>query len=227
MSSGNKNIVSDFRARACLYARWDQLLSMRTRFFGAAAVTNAALIELFSRIGVSLFVSSFTREFLASVGGVLEHMNMEWARRIAAGSMQAENLDSRMIAAEQAVVQDCLAGLRYTDCAAYASTVVEIDRVLTWARCAGSPAQWLSARTAYATVLQHAADELGRSASFAVQNDREIIGLMLIRHLQGAALTSALPIRSSMRAISGETGAWSALLGAIQNCGALPRLRLR
>jgi hypothetical protein len=193
MPNGDNNIVSDFHARVCLYAYWDRVLSRRTRFFGAAAVTNAALIELFSRIGVNLLVSRFTREFLASVGGVLERMNVEWARRIATGSMQVENLDNRMIVAEQAVVQDCLARLHYIDCAAYAGTVVEIDRVLAWARCGGSPARWLCARTAYATVLQHVADELGRSASFAVQNDREAIGRMLIRHLRGAELTERSP----------------------------------
>jgi hypothetical protein len=187
MHAADNGVVSDFRARACLYAHWDQLLSRRTRFFGAAAVTNAALIELFSRIGVSFFVSRFTCEFLASVGRVLESMNVECAQRIAAGSIRAENLDDRMIAAEQTTLQDCLTRLRHIDRGAYANTVVEIDRVLTFARCTGSPATWLPARTVYAAALQHAADELGRSASFAVQNDRETIGRMLIRHLRAAA----------------------------------------
>jgi hypothetical protein len=183
----NTDVVEEFRSRARLYAAWDRRLSKRTRFFGAAAVTNTGLAELFSRFGVHLFVSRFTSEFLAAVGYLLERMNMEWARRISAGAIEADDLDERIIAAEQTAVQDCLTRLYYVDSAGYANTVVEIDRVLTFAGWADSPGKPSSGLTAYVTVLQHAADHLGRSASFAVQNDRETIGRMLVRYLRGVA----------------------------------------
>jgi hypothetical protein len=151
-------------------------------------VTNTALAELFSRFGVHLFVSRFTSEFLASVGYLLECMNTEWARRILAGAIEADDLDEQIIAAEQTAVQNCLTRLHYADGAGYANTVVEIDRVLTFAGCGGSPGKPSSGLTAYSTVLQHAAAQLGRSASFAVQNDRETIGRMLVRYLRGVAI---------------------------------------
>jgi hypothetical protein len=186
------DIVGEFRSRARLYAAWDRRLSKRTRFFGAAALTNTALAELFSRFGVQLFVSRFTSEFLASVGYLLERMNMEWARGISAGAIEADDLDQQIIAAEQTAVQNCLTRLHCVDRAGYANTVVEIDRVLTLAGCAGSPGKPFSGLTAYATVLQHVADQLGRSASFAVQNDRETIGRMLVRYLRGIAIGRCL-----------------------------------
>jgi hypothetical protein len=38
-----------FLRRAELYAQWDRRLFHRTRFFGAAALTNIAFAALFSR----------------------------------------------------------------------------------------------------------------------------------------------------------------------------------
>jgi hypothetical protein len=196
------DLVGEFRSRARLYAVWDRRLWKCTRFFGAAAVTNTALVELFSRYGVDFFVSRFTSEFLASVGCLLERMNMELAGRIAAGAIEADNLDDQLIASEQSAVQNCLAHLHSIDGAGYANTVVEIDRVLTFARCAGSPRKWFSGRAAYARVLQHVADQLGRSASFALQNDRETIGRMLVRHLRGSALGGCLDCRFMVEPLS-------------------------
>jgi hypothetical protein len=57
-----------FAARVELYSEWDRQLHSRTRFFGAAALVNAALAELWPRCALARFAYRPGLTFLATLG---------------------------------------------------------------------------------------------------------------------------------------------------------------
>ena len=182
------SVCSDFRRRMRLYAQWDLRLAPRTRFFGAAALTNEALAELFSRFTARICLSGSTAGFLTGLGHLLEGVNVRLACEIERGRLTATDLDVRMVACEQSIVEVQLNRLRSTDAGAHLRATAQIDRVLTLVRFAATPARLCASGAAYWSVLRGVGTDLGRSARFALQTDRERIGLGLIRQLRGRAV---------------------------------------
>ncbi len=177
-------VLEDLRCRVRLYANLHRRLAHRTRFFSAAAATNAVLVELFSKAAVRLWLEPCTSGFLLSVGRTLEEFNTRAALRLERDVTRESGLDDKMVAIEQSAVETMLRHLALTDAVGHAVTVVQMNRLL---RLAGPfyPASWLGSevRSAYGRVLQSVARELGRPISFALQEDRESIGRALIRSL--------------------------------------------
>jgi hypothetical protein len=180
-------LIIRFQRRADLYADWDRRLAPRTRFFAAAAVTNALLFDLFSGFGVNLWVSQVTATFLMHLGQWLEQINVGFARRIETGLVDSGNLDRQMVAMEQREVQGQLEALKLRDPRGYAITILQINRLMRVAGLNPTPARLLANGTTYCEVLRVVRAQLGRPASFGRCQDRECIGQALIGRMRGGS----------------------------------------
>jgi hypothetical protein len=181
--------VSDFARRARLYRALDRRLAARTRFFGAAALTNQALAELFSRPAGRLCVSAATFDFLARLGHYLESINTGQAVSMQDAAGHGETLDQAMVSLEQSEVQAHLERLQRSDPGAHETTVLQLNRLLTTATLRAVPPSLFPSAANYAQVLRAVGAELGHTVSFARQKDRECIGQTLIRRLRTLSST--------------------------------------
>jgi hypothetical protein len=176
-------MLAEFRRRAWVYSHWDVRLSRQTRFFAAAAVTNAALAELFAWGRARLLLSNVAASFLSEVGLVLEQQNLRLARQMAGQPPAAPDLDRSIIRWEQNAVEVMLCRLRCFNAATHQHVIMQINRLLQPVRT-GCPARWFFPHAVqYAQVLRSACSELGRPTDFSIQTDRELIGLILIARL--------------------------------------------
>jgi hypothetical protein len=176
-------MLAEFRRRAGIYSDWDARLSHHTRFFAAAAFTNAALAELFAWWSGRLLLSRIAASFLSEVGLVLEQQNLRLARQITDQRPASPDLDGSIIRWEQDAVEVMLCRLRCLNVATHQHVILQINRLLQRVRT-GCPARWFFPYAVqYAQVLRGACSELGRPTDFAIQADRELIGLTLIARL--------------------------------------------
>jgi hypothetical protein len=177
-------IADEFGRRARLYASLDRRLSSCTRFFGAAAVTNATFAELFSRPAGRMCIAGHTLEFLLQLGQRLEHLNTGQIGVIEAAAMNAARIDGVMVAIEQSEVQLHLDQLRSADPERHAVAVSQMNRLLSMAHARASPARLFAGAAAYAQVLRAVVAEIGHPVCFMRQHDRECIGRTLITWLR-------------------------------------------
>jgi hypothetical protein len=170
-----------FRCRVQLYAQWDVQLAEHTRFFGAAAVTNALLARLckFSPV----LISSATLNFLNQAGAELQSLNSRLAAQIGNHQCVVTDLDEAIIRTEQAALQSELRKLATHNRGSYRRTILEVDRLLRGLRISRLLPAFAEVRT-YATVLGAVHHCLGRPATFARECDRVCIGRQLIRHIR-------------------------------------------
>jgi hypothetical protein len=182
-------LFDDFRTRIHLYNTWDFRLGHYTRFFGAAAATNALLAKVCTYH--RYLVSPSTLDFLSEVGATLQEVNIRVAHSIASGSVSPAVLDDTIIHIEQSVLELKLRNLAVVNEHAHQRVVRQIDRLLNCYRLGiilslnGCPNLRL-----YRAVLKRVAVELGRPASFSSQLDRVLIGRGLVNHLRQQELAS-------------------------------------
>ena len=169
--------LTSFQTRAALYGRLDAQLRQKTRFFGAAALTNRVLACL-TTVRAAL-CSQATCDWLCSIGGCLEARNVGLAKQIGHRQLAGPTLDRELVAVEQSVVEAVLGGARRVDAAALA----EINALLNhWYRAALiCPRADLRG---YARVLATVRRELASPIDFGQQRHRETIGLALIAALR-------------------------------------------
>ena len=172
----------EFASRARRYAQLDQRLASQTRFFAAAAVTNAALAQLCAHRLRPVCVSDSTLAFLSSTGCFLESRNLRWAERIQR-SNPAAHVDRRLVVMEQLLLERVLLGARMAYAEQYDGFVQQVDRMLGWLT-RGVPLPRSPSLCAFTEVLQSVAGDIGRPASFAICDDRIRIGYSLIRYLR-------------------------------------------
>ena len=170
-----------FNRRARLYSSLDERLCSRTRFFRAAAHTNAVLHAVFRAPSGP---SRSTERFLGQLGDRLERANVRLARDVAAANFgtgaAAEALDAELIRREQRIAQEHLDALRVYDCASLGRAIADMDRLLRVPALA-IPWSWFSRSTdIYVMALEETRSALGRQIRFAAQEDRVCIGLRLI-----------------------------------------------
>jgi hypothetical protein len=169
-----------FLHRAHLYRQWDLQLCRQTRFFGAAALTNLVLAELFSRPAARMWLAPATQSFLLKAGKVLEALNHKVAQELARRS-QDTRLDAQLVAIEQSALEYLLHSLRAADASAHAVTTSQLNRLLdlrTWGYLQAlnlSPSAGV-----YERVLKRVRQELNRHIRFSLQSDREHIGRTVI-----------------------------------------------
>ena len=183
------DLLPQLRRRACLYAGWDRLLSRRTRFFGAAAVTNAALWEFFSTAVGRVWLKPPAVQFLSMAGRFLERLNLEAAACIHARAAPRIDLDESMVVTEQAAVESMLRRLRSRDSPSHTATLFEMNRLLALAGSSSGGSVFsltpsLSSVSTYHLVLARVEQQLCRPARFGLRSDRERIGHTLIRLLR-------------------------------------------
>ncbi len=123
-------MLTDFRRRVALYSAWDGRFAGRTRFFAAAAVTNAALAELFGLCRARSFLSCTTASFLSEVGFVLEGLNLDVAGQMALGAGSVADFDAYMIHSEQSAVEILLRELKRLKPATHQQVIEQINRLL-------------------------------------------------------------------------------------------------
>jgi hypothetical protein len=171
-----------FRHRAQLYAALDSRLRSRTRFFGAACVTNRVLAHLTS-IGAAMGRAEVCTAWLWELGTSLETVNRSIAESVQTGRLVGPALDQRIVSIEQSVVEQSLQSARTSCASALVEVLPALDGLLNhrgWISTLHfSPAvRW------YRRVLAAVCDELRSPIEFARQRHREKIGLALISALQ-------------------------------------------
>lgn len=173
-----------FAARVELYREWDSRLHSRTRFFGAAALVNAALAELWPRCALVRFGYGPGLSFLASLGEHLQTFNVTMLDRIESGRWCAADWDTALVRLEQAAVQRRLARLEQSDSLIHANVTHQLDRFMYYlARRIGGSSYGPST-----AVLSGGLREIqfasARALRFASLSDRVTVGTTLIRILR-------------------------------------------
>ena len=169
-----------FANRVRLYADLDERLRPTTRFFAAAAVTNAALVELCALPCLSRW--RFAIGYFGLIGTALETLNVKWARRIEDGEVAKGNLDSSLVTLEQLEVERLLGQYRHQHC--HQRALDQINWLLQWAHSLARPLRHCPSIRLYRQVLGHTRVRLGRRVDFALLDDRIGIGHALTRSIR-------------------------------------------
>src|SRR6185437_7667230 len=104
-----------FRRRALCYEHWDHCLASKTRFFGAASVTNRVLGHLVSLSVVRPRIEACA-PWLSMLGVLLEGTNSALARAVTRGDLAGANLDYQIVSIEQSHVEERLRFARSMPC---------------------------------------------------------------------------------------------------------------
>jgi hypothetical protein len=176
-----------FAARVELYGEWDRKLHSHTRFFGAAALVNSALAELWPRCALARFAYGPGLSFLASLGEYLQTFNVAMLHRIESGQWCAGDWDTALVKLEQAAVETRLARLEQSDSRMHANVTRQLDRFLyCLARRIGGSVYGPST-----VVLSGGLREIqfasARALRFASLSDRVTVGTTLIRIMRDTA----------------------------------------
>jgi hypothetical protein len=179
-------MLETFSARAALYEDLDLRFGARTRFFAAAALVNAALLELCSRHGLVRIACAPAIDFLARLGGYLQVFNIAMAEDIERGRWGGSWSDDTLVTLEQAVVEALLQRFARWDGCAHRRVMRQLDRLLhclAWARVTG-----VSGCGPSIGLLSHglrlARCGQGGGISFASMPYRTAVGNSLIRLLR-------------------------------------------
>lgn len=171
-----------FQHRARFYGALDSRLRSKTRFFGAACVTNRVLGHLAS-IGSGVPHGATCAAWLAELGASLERVNRSIAEAVHQGRLTGPALDERIVAIEQSAVEQSLERSKTSGTCAYFAVLPALDGLLnhqSWISTLHfSPAvRW------YRRVLTGVRNELRSPIEFARQRHREQIGMALISALR-------------------------------------------
>lgn len=177
-------VLHEFATRVRLYSHWDSRLWGKTRFFGAAAVTNAALVELCSLQCSGQWIGNAAVELLSAAGRRLERLNIETAGHIERGILCNRDLDTSLITLEQTVLEHMLQQQAGRSPRRHGQAIQQINRLLFCVEQWMWPSERWPSGSLYRSVLRRARSELGRRPDFAVFPDRVGIGHALIRMLR-------------------------------------------
>jgi hypothetical protein len=173
-----------FTARADLYRQWDRQLHSKTRFFGAAALVNAALAELWPRCALTRLAYAPGLSFLASLGEHLEAFNLTVRGRIESGWACAEDLDTALVRLEQGAAERVLTCLERSDRRMHATVTRQLDRFLF---CLGRRIGASSYGPCTAVLsggLRESEAVSARALQFASLSDRVTVGNTLVRMMR-------------------------------------------
>ena len=169
-----------FADRVRLYAGLDAKLHSRTRFFGAAALTNASLVELCSLPCLGRW--RFAVDYFGLIGTALEAVNVKWARRIEDGAVPAGDLDSSLVTLEQLEVERLL--LQHQSQDPHRRALEQINWLLQWVHPLTRPLRHCHSIRVFRQVLAQMRVSLGRPVDFASLHDRIGIGNTLTRSIR-------------------------------------------
>jgi len=169
-----------FADRVRLYAGLDEKLHLTTRFFAAAAVTNAALVELCSLPCTGRWRCAI--DYFGLLGTALEALNVKWARHIEEGTLGKGDLDSSLVTLEQLEVERLLRQHRAQQ--SHHRALAQINWLLQWAHSLARPLRRCPSIKVYRQVLGHMRVRLGRPLDFALLDDRIGTGHALTRSIR-------------------------------------------
>ena len=175
--------TGQFAARARLYAALDARLHATTRFFGAAALTNAALVELCAVPWVGRALYGCAIDYFDVIGCRLESINRVLARLIEGGHIMGQNLDHSLVMFEQMEVERILCQ-RHLRCHLHHRALEQINRLLHLGQRWSSGLRYSPSIRILGQVLGQCQIRLGRPMDFAVLSDRFNIGCALTALLQ-------------------------------------------
>jgi hypothetical protein len=171
-----------FERRSALYARLDAQLRDRTRFFGAAALINAVLAELFDVFPLIRALRSFA--FMSELGAALEIANLQYAHEINCAALPRCALDHTLVCAEQRRVQSFVQAHQTRGMRQWEAIRSELNGLL-------NDRYAVSLGSRYCLRLSRAAREVrgyfGTKLDFAAEPHRIGIGLKLIEHIRQGA----------------------------------------
>jgi hypothetical protein len=177
---------AEFARRAERYSSLDQRLAGYTRFFGAAALTNAVLAELCAHRARWIWLSPPTISAMMSLGGYLEAVNVNCARSIERAIRSPGSLDASFIEMEQVVVESILRNWARRCMPRYRQLIAELDRVLGVVASGWVPLRSSAHVHQYIKVLRVVKATAGRCPSFASCADRMRIGNALIAEIRAS-----------------------------------------
>ena len=174
------SIGRQFELRARRYHELDSRLSEKTRFFGAACITNCVLGHLASGAGAA-FCPRKCVAWLFELGAVLESQNLSIAAAITDEPTAGAQLDQRMVAIEQTLVEDSLRISQLQHRGSYSRLLVNLNSLLNRSWFASfhfsATVRW------YWQVLAEVRNDLAVPINFSEQYHRERLGMGLIRAL--------------------------------------------
>ena len=176
-------VTDQFAHRVTLYAALDERLHTATRFFGAAALTNAALVELCSLPCPRRWACRLAIDYFGVIGTALEVLNLKLSQRIERGGTPQDELDKSLVMLEQLEVEQLL---RQHACHRFHyRAIAQINHLLHWAHQLAWPLRHCPSIRIYGQVLGRMRARLGRPANFLVLGDRIGIGHTLTTLIRG------------------------------------------
>jgi hypothetical protein len=182
-------MAGQFSVRALLYQGWDEKLRAKTRFFGAASLTNRVLAFLTGHPGAGAFRGR--GEWLAALGGTLLPANISLARILCSASLVSGSWDARIVAMEQRMVQNFLAKAQSSR--ERKRMIAEMNFLLNLRGPLVSRCENAAVRC-YAGVLDSVREHLAVPLDYGLQHHREKIGLGVISALHSQIQSSDLSV---------------------------------
>jgi hypothetical protein len=181
--------AAHFHRRAALYTQMDRRLWEKTRFFGAAAMTNKVLARLFEFHPTLISIES--GRLLQTLGAGLEQFNLRLAGAIRPGDQSGGVLDRRLVQAEQRLAQVHWRG----SCAVSADRKVvegELNDLLNDSHVLCQFARFWKESRDYSRVLAAVRLRMKVRLDFGNESHRVDIGCALIDHLRHLQLNASL-----------------------------------
>ena len=170
-----------FAQRHQIYSQLDAKLAARTRFFAAAALTNAVLAELFRFLPGNALNDAY--HLLSDAGGLLEAANVRFAHELEIDAGRERELDRSLVCREQGLLQSFL-NTRMAGTCQWWSTRAELNRLLNAQHYASVGALLLAQCRRYGEVLRGVRARLAVPLDFALESHRIQIGVGIIRHIR-------------------------------------------
>ena len=177
--------MSYFLRRALLYIDCDRRLSVKTRFFGAAALTNLVLHEWSLCRIPPVTLRHCTCSFLSALGAALEPQNIRRSMHIA-GDAGGVALDRRLVREEQQLVEEFIARSASDSLQGCRLASRQMDSMLNAEGLCRFLVSTVPSAAIYCSVLRILRSSLGRRIRFGLQQDRECIGIALTGWLRSS-----------------------------------------
>lgn len=171
---------SPFLIRYGLYSTLDRQLNGYTRFFGAAAMTNAVLAHC-PRLQSPIERTCYP--FLNNLGKELQTANLRFAAAISLDTLMGPALDRHLICNEQRLVQTYIASRQSLAGGHWERIRRNLNDLLNERSALSVMARCFARSREYYSVLRHIREEVG-VLDFANESHRVRIGLGLTRHLR-------------------------------------------
>jgi hypothetical protein len=170
-----------FAQRHRIYSQLDAKLAARTRFFGAAALTNAVLAELFRFLPGYALNDAY--HLLSEAGTLLETANVQFAHDLEVRAGRERELDRSLVCREQGLLQSFL-NARMAGTCQWWSIRAQLNRLLNEQHYATLGSGLLSQCRQYGAVLRSVRTRLAVPLDFALESHRVDIGVGIIRYIR-------------------------------------------